>query len=210
MGPRGSLRLRSGQAFDCACGFVNESARFAQDDKALIFLWRQVLLFNRGDDDVVLELGPRDGAAFDHAQLHAGFQWNLDGGAGDFAIAHGGVAVTDVEQPSFYIHGKINRVADAGFGGIHVAAEFGGDDGTASFALGGGDADAAEERMQRNLHGEIGVVGLEGRGVGSVIDVVVPDAFGQRWMQHWRVIGFVEGTESGSEGAYTGVAIDIE
>ncbi len=142
--------------------------------------------------------------------MHAGFQGNFDGGAGDFSVTHGGVAVADVEETSFYVHGKINRVADAGFGRIHVAAEFGGDDGAASLTFGGRDADAAEERMQRNLHGEIGVVCLKGGGVGGVIDVVVPDAFRQRRMQHGRVVGLIEGAEAGSEGADAGIAIDIE
>src|SRR5208282_3445825 len=59
---------------------------------------------------VVLELRPGDSAALNHAQLHARLQRNLDGGAGNFSIAHGGVAVTDVEQSSLDIHRKIHGV----------------------------------------------------------------------------------------------------
>ena len=95
-------------------------------------------------------------------------------------------------------------------GRIHVAAEFGGDHGAARFALGGRDADAAEERMQGNLYREIGIVRLEGGRVRGVIDVVVPDALGQRRMQHGRVVGLIERAESGSERADAGVAIDFE
>src|SRR5579863_8919084 len=110
---------------------------------------------DRHDGVVVLKLRPGDGAAFDYAQLHAGFERNFDGGAGDFSVAHGGMAVANVEQAAFYVHWKINCVADAGFGRIHVASEFGWDYGTARLTLGGCDSDAAEERMEGNFHREI-------------------------------------------------------
>ena len=50
------------------------------------------------------------------------------------------------------VDGQIQRVADGRFGRVHVAAEFGGNDGAAGFAVGGSDADAAEKRVQRNFH----------------------------------------------------------
>src|SRR5208282_2120234 len=112
---------------------------------------------HRHDGVVVLELGPGDGAAFDYAQLHARFQGNLDGGSGNFSVAHGGVAVANVEQSSLDIDGEVHGVAHAGFGRVHVAAEFRGDHGTAGLTIGGSDSDAAEERMHGNLDGEIGI-----------------------------------------------------
>ena len=48
------------------------------------------------------------------------------------------------------------------FGRVHVAAKFGGDDGTARFAMRGSDANAAEEGLEGKLRFEIGVEGLEG------------------------------------------------
>src|SRR5258708_37977142 len=107
------------------------------------------------DSVVVLELGPGDGAAFDHAQLHACLQRNFDGGAGDFSVAHGGVAVTDVEQSSLHIHRKIHGVAHAGFGRVHVAAEFRGDYRTACLTVGCRDSDAAAECSQGHTDGTI-------------------------------------------------------
>ncbi len=104
---------------------VDPVHEFGESDAHRII--QRTISANGHDGVVVLELGPGDGAAFDHAQLHARLQRNLDGGAGDFSIAHGGVSVADVEQSSLHIHRKIHGVTHAGFGRVHVAAEFGGD-----------------------------------------------------------------------------------
>ena len=64
--------------------------------------------------------------------------------------------------------------------------------------------------MQGNLDRKIGIERLERGGVGGVIDGVVPNALGQRGMQHGRVVGFIEGAESWSECADAGVAVDLQ
>src|SRR5208282_1633119 len=165
---------------------------------------------NRHNGVVVLKLRPGDGAPLDHAQLHARLQRNLYSGAGDFSIAHGGMAVADVEQSSLDVDREVNGIADARFWRIHVAAEFRGHHGTARLAIGGRDSDAAEERMHGNLHREIGIERLEQRRVRGVIDVVKPDALGKRRMQHGRVVCLVNGAKSGSERAHARVAIDLQ
>src|SRR6202521_2446593 len=187
---------------------VDPVHKFGESDAHRII--QRAISANGHDGVVILELGPGDGAAFDHAQLHGRLQWNLDGGAGDFSVAHGGVAVADVEQSSLYIHRKIHGVAHAGFRRVHVAAEFRGDYRTARLTIGRRDPDAAEERMHGNLDGEIRIERLECGRVRGVIDGIEPDALGKRRMQHGGVVGLVDGAKSGSERAHARVAIDLQ
>jgi len=49
-------------------------------------------------------------------------QRDLNRSTRDFAIAHGRVAVTHVEQRTGDVHGKINCVAHAGLGGVGLAS----------------------------------------------------------------------------------------
>src|SRR5690242_8900052 len=64
------------------------------------------------DGIVVLEAGPVDLAAFDDVDLHACGQRHFDGGAGDFAVAHGGVTVAHEEQGAWNVDGKVQGVSD--------------------------------------------------------------------------------------------------
>src|SRR5207302_3715864 len=73
-----------------------------------------------------------------------------------------------------------------------------------------GDANTAEERMQGNLHREIGIERLKRSGVRGVIDVIEPDALRQRRMQHGSVIGRIERAKSRSKRAHAGVAIHLQ
>ncbi len=95
------------------------------------------------------------------------------------------------------------------FRGVHVAAEFGGHDGAAGFAVGRGDADAAEKRMQGDFHLVVGIKRLERGGVVGVVDGIEPDFLRQRSLQHRGVVGGVEGTEAGTQGAESLVAVNL-
>ena len=182
--------------------------KFGESDAHCII--QRTISANSHDGVIILELGPGDGPAFDHAQLHAGLQRNLDGGAGNFSVAHGGMAVADVEKSSLHIHWKIHGIAHAGFGRIHVAAKFRGDHRTARLAIGRRDSDAAEERMHGNPDGEIRIERLERGRVRGVIDGIEPDALGKRRMQHGGVVSLVDGAKSGSERTHASVAIDLQ
>src|SRR5438309_10627071 len=79
---------------------------------------------NDGHDRlVILKLRPLDSAPFNHAELNARLEWNLDRRPGNFTIAHRGMSITDVEKSSLHVHWKVHRVADASFWRIHVPAE---------------------------------------------------------------------------------------
>ena len=52
--------------------------------------------------------------------------------------------------------------------------------------------------------------GLEYGVVRYVIDMIEPDFFGQRRVEHRRVVGLVERAKAGSERADAGVAIDLQ
>ncbi len=53
---------------------------------------------------IVFETGPAGGLALDEFEAEFGFHGDFDGAAGDFTIAHGGVAIAEVEERAFYIH----------------------------------------------------------------------------------------------------------
>src|SRR5262249_39927626 len=146
----------------------------------------------------------------DHAHLHAAAQWDLESGAGDLAVTHGGVTVAHEQHGAGDVDGKINRVAHAGFGRIHVAAESFRDHRATCLAAGRGDTDTAEERMQRERYSKLRIERVKCGGIGGVIDRVEPDLFGYRWVEHGRVIGGVDGAKSGSQRANALVAVDLK
>ena len=106
---------------------------------------------------IVFEAGPVGGLPFHEFKAEFGFHGDFDGAAGNFAIAHGGVSITEIEERAFDVDGEIKGVAGGDFGRVHVATEFSRDDGAARFTMSGSDADAAEERLERKLRFEIGV-----------------------------------------------------
>ena len=92
-----------------------------------------------------------------------------------------------------------------------MPAELRGNDRAARFAIRGSHANATEEGMHGNLHGKIGVDGFEGCGVGSVIDVIEPQPFGQRLgLEHRRVVRGADRSEAGREGTDASVSVDLE
>jgi hypothetical protein len=105
---------------------------------------------------------------------------DFDGGAGDFAVAHDGVAVTKIEEGAGNIYGRIKRVAGGDFRRIRVAAKFRRNNRTARLAGRRSYADARQEWTERNF----GLVGrverLECGGAGGVVDGVEPYFFGER------------------------------
>jgi hypothetical protein len=129
------------------------------------------------DFPFVFEARPAGVLSLDYVELQARFHGNFDGGAGDFAVAHGGMAIAKIKERARNIHGQIKGVADGNFWGVHVASEFGGDDGAACFAVGWGDADASEKRVKRDFHFVIRIERLKCGGVGRVIDGIKPDFF---------------------------------
>src|SRR5436853_6370865 len=73
---------------------------------------------------------------------------NFDGAACNFAVAHGGVAISKIKERPAYVHGQIECVSNGDFRCVHVAAEFRGHDGTASFPSGGRGTEAPKQWME--------------------------------------------------------------
>src|SRR5207245_3516476 len=100
------------------------------------------------------------------------------GASRNFAIAHGGVTVTEIEQRARNIHREIQRVAGGNLRSVHVAAKFRGHDGAASFAVRRGNANAAKKRMYGKAHFEIRIERLKRGGVFLLVDGIEPHTLG--------------------------------
>jgi hypothetical protein len=160
---------------------------------------------------IVFEARPIGGLPFQEFEAEFRFHGDFDSAAGNFAIAHGGVSITEIEERAFDVDGEIESVAGRDFGRVHIATKFGGDDGAAGFTMSGSYADATEKRLQRKLRFEIRVEGLKGDELFVSVDGVIPCAFGERsFFEHGRVVGGVGGAKTGAEGANTLIAIDLE
>jgi hypothetical protein len=127
----------------------------------------------RGHEFVfAFEARPHGVLPFYDFELKAGTHGDFDGGAGDFAVAHDGVAVTKMEERAGNIYGRIKRVAGGDFRRIHVAAKFRRNNRTARLAGRRSYADAPKEWTEKNF----GLVGrverLECGGAGGVVDGV--------------------------------------
>ncbi len=160
---------------------------------------------------IVFEAGPVGGLPFHEFKAEFCFHRDFDGAAGNFAIAHGGVSIAEVKESAFDVDGKIEGVAGRDFGGVHVAAKFGGNDGAACFTMSRSNADAAEKRLERKLRFEIGVQGLKGDELFAGVDGVIPGALGERsFFEHGRVVGGIGGAKAGAECADALFAVDGE
>src|SRR5580698_3613924 len=148
---------------------------------------------------VVLKARPACRLALDQINLQSRAHRNLDCATRNFAIAHRGVSVAEIEQPSRDVHRKINCVAHRCFRRVHVAAEFRRDDRTARLSRSRRHANAPKKRMQRNLHFEPRIQRLKRRGVVRVIDRIKPNLLRQRRMQHRRVFRTIERSEVRAE-----------
>jgi hypothetical protein len=92
----------------------------------------------------------------------------------------------DELDPEADLHGDLDScaidfaisVAGAGLGSIHVTSEFGGNDGAASFPSSRSDTNATEKWVERDLHGEVRILGLEGSFIAGFIDWVGPFQLG--------------------------------
>src|SRR6185312_13866408 len=100
---------------------------------------------------------------------------NLNGGSGHFTIAHGRMTIAQKQHRARHIHREINSVSSACLRRIHVPAKRLRHNGTARLSAGWRYADAAEERMQGNLHRVPGIKSLKSRNVGGVINGIKPD-----------------------------------
>src|SRR4029077_12294653 len=85
------------------------------------------------------------------------------------------------------------------------------DDRCARLTVRRGDTDAAEERVHREIHLEIGVEGLEGDPPRPDIDRVIPGALGEgARFEHRRVMRGVGRSEPGTEHPDALPAVDLE
>lgn len=160
---------------------------------------------------VVFEARPASALPFHELETEFGSHGNFDGTASDLAVAHGAVAIAEIEKRPGNIDWEIEGVAWRDFGSVHIAAEFGGDDGAASFAVGGSDADATEEGLERKLRFEVGVESLESDELFLGVDGVIPGALGEQgFFKHGRPMSGIGGAEAGAEGAHTLFAVDFE
>src|SRR5207245_11255427 len=100
---------------------------------------------------VILKLRPLDSAPFNHAELNARLEWNLDRRPGNFTIAHRGMSITDVEKSSLHVHWKVHRVAHASFWRIHVPAELRRHDRTARLAIRRSHTRSEERRVGKGV-----------------------------------------------------------
>ena len=159
---------------------------------------------------IVFKARPVGVLGFDEVDAQTGFHGHFDGGARDFAVTHGRVAVTEIEQTASDVDRKIERVSGRDFGSVHVAAKFRRNDRAAGFAIGGSDSDTAKKRVEREFYFEVGVERLERGGVVGVVDGIEPDFFGKWRVKHGSVVGFVDGAETGRESAKTLIAVDLQ
>ena len=151
---------------------------------------------------IVFEARPVGGLPFHEFETELCFHGDFDSAAGNFAIAHGGVSITEIEERAFNVDGEIESVAGRHFGSVHIATEFSGNDGAAGFAMSGSYADATEERLERKLRFEIGIEGLKGDELFVCVDGVIPGAFGeQSFFEHGGVMSGIGGTKTGAESA---------
>src|SRR5262249_33535259 len=133
-----------------------------------------------------------------------------DGGTGNFGVTHRCVAISEIQERPGHVHRQEERVAGGSFGSIHVAAKFGRHDGATRFAARRRGSNAAEKRMQRDLHFVIRIECLESGGVVCVVDWIEPNFLRKRRMQHRRVVGRIESTETWRKGADALVAVDLQ
>jgi hypothetical protein len=160
---------------------------------------------------LVFEARPVGGLPFHEFEAEFCFHGDFDGAPGNFAIAHGGMSITEIEERAFDVDGEIESVAGRDFGCVHVATEFGRDDGAAGFTMSGSDTDATEERFERKLRFEIGVESLESDELFVGVDGVIPGALGKRhFLEHGRVVRGIGGAKTGAEGADALVAVDLK
>jgi hypothetical protein len=101
----------------------------------------------------------------------------------------------------------MQRVSHARFWSVHIAAKFGGHHGTARLSIGGSHANATQKRMQRDAHGKIGIESAKSGPLAGIVNIVEPDFFRQRRVEHGCVAGGIQRAETGRQRPHAKIAV---
>ena len=108
----------------------------------------------------------------------------LDGGAHDLALAHRVVPVAEGHEAARDVHAEVDRVAGPHLGAVHVPAEAPRHDRGPRLAHPRRDAEAAEERRERDFPDLSSVAGRRPRNAFFRIDLVTPDRLRKLGAEH--------------------------